>query len=407
MMRSLESIYSYCTGLVEASGKRLKAGNMFAKVLSDNDDSGRHGVLVPTEVYSFFPAVDIQDPQQNATVYFSVIDVLSGESRALAYKYYQRYPERRITCLNASFNDRKHGRRVAVFLNAQHTDGTSCIYTDLLLEYVDGEFGTALGVLFGEVLPLKDGTFVLRAVDSPDFLPDEALSDLLERFDDISSRGYIDSLRPGDTGIGYTFETLMGIVENNDQRADFRGVEIKCKQVKDTAGRGGKINLFQKAPQWDQRLRGIERLRMIGALGENERYACHSQVSTTSNNLGLWLDLAASPEQVDIFKNESRFGYWPHAVLERRLQEKHSRAVFIKADTRTTGGQQRFHYKELVYCERPSILNFTNLISDRRIVFEFMMHENKPGGVRNHGYPWRLSSDDYLNDLFSFRIKLR
>lgn len=407
MMRSLESIYSYCAGLIEASGKRLKAGNIFAKVLSDNDDSGRHGVLVPAEVYTFFPALNIQDPQQNATVHFSATDVLSGKSLTIAYKYYQRYPERRITCLTSSFNDRSHGRRVAVFLNAQHTDGTSCIYTDLLREFVDGDFGVALSMLFSEVQPVKDGTFVLRAVDSPDFVPDEALGDLLERFDDISSRGYIDSLRAGDTGIGYTFETLIGIVENNDQRADFRGIEIKCKQVKESAGRSGKINLFQKAPRWDQKLRGIERLRLIGAVAENERYACHSQVSTTSNNLGLWLDLASSPDQVNILKNESRFGYWPHVVLEQRLQEKHSRAVFVKADTRTTGGQQRFHYKELVYCERPSILNFTNLISDRRIVFEFMMHEKKPGRVRNHGYPWRLSSDDYLNDLFSYRVKLR
>ncbi len=407
MTRRLESIYSYCSGLVEASDKHLRTGSVFVKVLSDNDDSGRHGVLVPTEIYEFFPHLDIQDPQQNATIHFQGIDSLSGESRTLAYKYYQRYPERRITCLNTSFNDRQHGRRVAVFLRAQHTDGTTGYYLDLLREYADGDYVAAVRVLFGETLVVEEGSFFLRAVDSPDFVPDEALNDLLGRFDDISNRGYIDSLRAGDTGIGYTFETLIGIDENNDQRADFRGIEIKCKQIREVGGRGGKINLFQKAPRWDQRLRGIERLRMIGAPDENGRYACHSQVSTTSNNLGLWLDLASSPDQVDILKNENRFGYWPHSDLEQRLQEKHSRAVFVKAETRTSSGRQRFHYTELVYCERPSILNFTNLISNRRIVFEFLMNENEAGHVRNHGYPWRLASADHLSELFSFRIRLR
>lgn len=303
MTRRLESIYSYCSGLVEASDKHLRTGSVFVKVLSDNDDSGRHGVLVPTEIYEFFPHLDIQDPQQNATIHFQGIDSLSGESRTLAYKYYQRYPERRITCLNTSFNDRQHGRRVAVFLRAQHTDGTTGYYLDLLREYADGDYVAAVRVLFGETLVVEEGSFFLRAVDSPDFVPDEALNDLLGRFDDISNRGYIDSLRAGDTGIGYTFETLIGIDENNDQRADFRGIEIKCKQIREVGGRGGKINLFQKAPRWDQRLRGIERLRMIGAPDENGRYACHSQVSTTSNNLGLWLDLASSPDQVESPRN--------------------------------------------------------------------------------------------------------
>lgn len=407
MTRRLESIYSYCSGLAEESDKRLRTGSVFVKVLSENDDSGRHGVLVPTEIYEFFPHLDIPDPQQNETIHFQGVDSLTGESRTLAYKYYQRYPERRITCLNTAFNDRQHGRRIAVFLSAQHTDGSTGYYIDLLREYVDGDYSAALGVLFGDALTVEESSFFLRAVDSPDFVPDEALNDLLGRFDDISNRGYIDSLRAGDTGIGYTFETLIGIEENNDQRADFRGIEIKCKQIREAGGRGGKINLFQKAPRWDQRLRGIERLRMIGVPDESGRYTCHSQVSTTSNNLGLRLDLASGPAQVNILKNESRFGYWPHSVLERRLQEKHSRAVFVKAETRTAGGRQRFHYTELVYCERPSILNFTNLISNRRIVFEFLMNENEAGRVRNHGYPWRLASADYLNELFSFRIRLR
>lgn len=198
----------------------------------------------------------------------------------------------------------------------------------------------------------------------------------------------------------------MGIKENNDRRADFRGIDVKCKQVKETGGHGGKINLFQQAPRWEEKLSGLERLRRIGQLNEHGCYACYSQVTTTVNNIGLSLDPLATPEQIDLLKGISRFGYWPFGVLEGRLSEKHSRAVFVKADVRNTAGRQRFHYKELIYCERPSIQRFNDLVQSKRIVFEFLMSE-KEGKVRNHGYPWRLTSEDVLTELFSLRVKLR
>lgn len=110
---------------------------------------------------------------------------------------------------------------------------------------------------------------------------------------------------------------------------------------------------------------------------------------------------------MDLLKGDERFGFWLNTVLAERLWEKHSRAVFVKADVRRVAGRQRFHYKELVYCERPSIQRFANLIQDRRVVFEFLMKEKDGGKVRNHGYPWRLTSDEYLSDLFSMRVKLR
>lgn len=199
----------------------------------------------------------------------------------------------------------------------------------------------------------------------------------------------------------------MGIKENNDKRADFRGIEIKCKQVKEAGGHGGKINLFQQAPRWEEKLSALERIRLIGQSDENNRYTCYSQVTTTANNLGLSLDQLTTPEQIDLLKGITRFGYWPFEVLEERLREKHSRAVFVKAEVRTTAGQQRFHYKELIYCERPSIQRFNDLISSKRIVFEFMMSEKDGGQVRNHGYPWRLTGEEFLSELFSLRVRLR
>jgi len=69
------------------------------------------------------------------------------------------------------------------------------------------------------------------------------------------------------------------------------------------------------------------------------------------------------------------WGYWSFAELESRLAEKHSRAAFVKAKTRQTKTKTKYSYEELVYCDRPSIQHFVDLVSRRNIVFEFTMSE--------------------------------
>jgi MvaI/BcnI restriction endonuclease family len=407
MVRSAESLFSYCSELVRAEGQELSTGEVLVKVLTKNDDSGRHGVLIPAEAYDFFPEIEIADRSKNATVTFYGRDCIDHKRHKIQFKYYQRYPERRVTCLNSAFSDSSYGMRVGVFLRATHRDGTSQYYIDLIRQSFDPEYESLCSILFGAALKVQPGLFLLRQVDSPTFQLDDALTEFLQIFDQIAKKGFTKSLRGGDTGIGYTFETLCGIEENNDQTADFRGIEIKCKQIRETGGHHGKINLFQRAPKWSRKSSGIERLRALGKPDSDGRYACHSQVSTATNNLGLKLRTGVLSEQIDLLQNELSFGHWAHPVLARRLSEKHSRAVFVKAQVRTSGTQRSFHYREVVYCERPSINRFVDLVENRKIVFEFLMREQENGKVRNHGYPWRLTQADCLSDLFSLRVQLR
>ncbi|WP_430292884.1 MvaI/BcnI family restriction endonuclease [Pseudomonas sp. B1-22] len=402
LSRSLESPRAYSQSLANGLGKTLVTAHIFAKILSHNDDSGRHGVVIPTEIYEFFPELKIDNPDQNTATFFSAFDCVNGKETKLSYKYYQRYPERRITRLNGALN-RKNGARMAVFMRAEHTDGSTGYYVDAVIENVDTCFPALCKVLFGDV-PTKNESFILLDSSSTSFSTDDVLKELLSHFDRISSQGYINTLRAGDTGIGYTFEFMAGVEENNDKTADFKGIEIKCKHDKGT-GKGSKINLFQQAPAWHTKSSNSQLIKNIGQPDQNGFYRCYSQVTTKINNLGLWLDTDC-PTEINLLKNTSLLGYWSHKTLEQRLLEKHSRAVFIKAKVLGKGTEQSFHYTELVYCERPLIQNFKELVGERRIVFEFMMSE-KGNGVRNHGYPWRLLSEEDLPNLFSLRVKIR
>ena len=403
----MNELLEYAREIVQRAGKVFSSGEVFAKVLTTNDDSGRHGVLVPTDAYSYFPNLPIPNATQNATVHFSAIDAASSTDTILAYKYYHRYPERRITRLPSILNE-TFIPRILVFLRATHRDGSSAYYFDCAAAAPNGRFWSLVKLIFSEAVEVTAGRFVVRPVDSAAFVIDEVLSELLSEFDNIREKGWITSLREGHTGIGYTFETLLGIKENNDQLADYKGIEIKCKGVKegDRAGTG-KINLFQAGPTWLSNSTSRERIRMLGRAGMNGLYACHSQVTTTPNNLGLLLRILSADSKIDLEKSAGALGYWTFETLEKRLLEKHSRAVFINAETRRTKTRTLYSYKEVVYCDRPSITRFVDLVSRKNIVFEFLMSENVDSTIRNHGYPWRLTRAEFLNALFSFQIRLR
>lgn len=401
-------LLDYASELVKRAGRSLRSGEIFAKVLSANDDSGRHGVLIPTDAYSFFPPMEIANAQENATSEFAAFDAISGTSKTLAYKYYERYPERRITRLNVTINRTEASPRLIVFLRATHTDGTTGYYVDSADSGLGGRFSALFRTVIGEPQAGSAGSFVIRPVKTVSFTIDGPLAALLEKFDSVKRMGWVATKRIGDTGVGYTFETLIGIRENNDRVADFQGIEIKCKGIREGNRAGsGKLNLFQEAPVWLRNESAKNRIRLLGQLRPNGFYACRSQLTTRSNNLGLMLSIQNDDKKIDLLKTSVPVGFWSFAQLKRRLAEKHSRAVFIKAASRERKGIVHFKYEDLVYCDSPSIARFVNLVSQRRIVFEFLMSERSDGTIKNPGYPWRLCREEFLDQLFLLRVGLR
>lgn len=403
----MQHLKEYTAYLTSKSKQKIRNGQLFAKVLTENDDSGRHGVLIPNDVYPFFPHLDIPDPRENATTKFTSFDAISGIQKNLAFKYYERYPERRITCLNGVVNNRALGKRLQIILRGELANDDVVYIHDATTEFGDGRFHNIWNLVAGSAVELQLGAYVVVPVDFAGIAVDSALDELLTKFDAIKNT-WVDCLRPGDTGIGYTFESLLGIVENNDKTADFRGIELKCKHLKATGNASsGKLNLFQQAPHWANKSTGIDRLRQIGQKNTAGLFSCYSQVTTSPNNLLLALLANENGKQIDLQKNGVLIGHWLHETLEKRLTEKHNRAAFVLASTRKTKTKTQFSYEQLIYCEQPAIERFLSLVMENQLVFEFLMSEKENGQVRNHGYPWRLNREGLLDQLFAVRARLR
>ena len=61
---------------------------------------------------------------------------------------------------------------------------------------------------------------------------------LNNKFNSIKNMGWIQSIKKGSSGIGLTFEHLIGINENEFEIPDFNGIELKTKRSKSNAGKG-------------------------------------------------------------------------------------------------------------------------------------------------------------------------
>ena len=92
--------------------------------------------------------------------------------------------------------------------------------------------------------------------------------ELLDRLKEINSKGYITDA-PGDTGVGYTLETPLGIPANSSQAPDFRGIEIKSVQ----RSQDQTHHCFQ-VPNWSLQAQSSKDLLILGENTVRKRRDC-------------------------------------------------------------------------------------------------------------------------------------
>ena len=217
------------------------------------------------------------------------------------------------------------------------------------------------------------------------------LEEFLVQFDKVSARGFVKTLRPGDTGVGYTLETLLEIPENNSPRGDFQGMEIKAYRDSETEfDDQDKMNLFLKEPEWLDSLTTTERIRQYGYKDPNERQAWYLSVTSRKNEANLQLVVTGQGDVLELHRNDLPIARWSLEVLEQRLQEKHAHSVFVGAESRGKGADEEFWYKTVTWCQEPSAKRLLELAASGDIIVELRMHLRPDGSARNHGTAFRI-----------------
>lgn len=251
---------------------------------------------------------------------------------------------------------------------------------------------------------LKDPTSPLgRLVLSPK--QSSAADELLHRLRDISAMGFVPSLRKGDTGVGFTLESLLGISANASKKPDFKGIELKSGRRK--SGSGHRSTLFSQVPSWEQsKSQSTKEILLRHGYRDNARgrLSLNCTLSASPNSQGLFLQVSSSGEYVEAMKflpssAPEAVVVWPLRALRERLSNKHRETFWVKAKSKIIRAKEHFHYIEVIHTQRPLVDNFAPLIDVGKIEVDFLMHIKSNGSARDHGYLFKISPSN-LDLLF-------
>jgi hypothetical protein len=229
-------------------------------------------------------------------------------------------------------------------------------------------------------------------------LPAEAV-ELLAKLRLVGERGYVPTQRPGDTGVGYTLETLLGIKCNSSKAPDYKGIEIK-------AGRRGshlknRTTILSQVPDWKiSRLKGSgEILRERGRFNaaKNRVQLFHEVCASKPNSYGLFLELGSEPVLHQSWTdgaNKVRDATWKFETLFSRLAQKHGQTFWVKADSRGRGDGEEFHYAAARYTSGVSEAKLPMLLEAGVITLDYTIKETSTGGAKDQGYLFKIRQAD-------------
>lgn len=239
------------------------------------------------------------------------------------------------------------------------------------------------------------------------------MRNLLVKFLNVKEKGWIESLRKGTTGIGYTFETLIGKKEETFPIADFQGIEIKVKRRYSK----GNITLFNAAP--DNEVYATKRIYkqysiqnknfnyyntfMINVkTTEMKKYGKHLfNLSVDYNNKIIRLNI------YDLNKNliENKIS-WSFELIKEKINLKIKNLAIIKADIKKENEKTYYKYYHISFYEIKGINEFIKLIEEGIISITFKisvdLSQKKFGEMKNHGIGFDINEKE-INKLYNIK----
>lgn len=238
---------------------------------------------------------------------------------------------------------------------------------------------------------------------------EENIKIFIKEFEKIKNLEMTKSLRKGTTGIGYTFESLLGKKEDNNYLPDFKGIEIKTKLGYTKAP----LTLFCLVPQKpndycikhilntygypdkDAINYGFKKFKGNAYCHQNniiaQRYLFKLIVDKENKKLRLFiLDTSFNIIENDIF--------WNFEDLEQRLLCKLSYLAIIKGFPYKKDGNTFYKYTQLSIYKLKGFEAFLNLIEQDKIFVVFnidiLKSEKQFGKINDRGTAFRININD-------------
>ena len=208
----------------------------------------------------------------------------------------------------------------------------------------------------------------------------------------------------GDTAIGRSIETALGIPINSSRNPDYKGIEIKSGRSSLVGGRENRANLFACVADWD--LSALKSSRAImerfGYQREKE-FKLYCTVSTRrANSQGLQLEVKEAEKWLREFcarEPVEEVCIWRLDTLHARLIEKHTETFWVKAKSSQQRGIEWFHLESVTHTTRPSLDQFDRLLTDGTVTMDHLIKRKPSGGAAEKGPLFKIETPR-LGELF-------
>lgn len=226
------------------------------------------------------------------------------------------------------------------------------------------------------------------------------IDQLQAKLSEIKQKGYVVSLRKGNTGIGYTLETLLGLQENNLRTPDLGTIEIKSQRK----GATNRVTMFTfNRGVWKLTRRDL--IETYGYIDTEGRLSLYCTVNSRPNNQGLYLKVGT--ETVELrHENNTLIAEWQGKNLIDTFKQKMPVLVVVYADTRINSDQkEEFWFNEAYFTMDPDEDNFLDLIRRDIVGIDIRMHLKENNQVRDHGTAFRIG-EEFLKSCFGRQGKI-
>lgn len=226
------------------------------------------------------------------------------------------------------------------------------------------------------------------------------IQQLKEKLKEIKATGYVVSKRKGNTGIGYTLETLLKIKENNLKTPDFGKIEIKSQR----RNVSNKVTMFTfNRAAW--KIKQKDLIEKYGYTDTNKRLSLYCTANSKPNNQGLYLKI--EDEALRLYHvNKELIAEWQVIDLVETFKSKMPALVVVSADSRINSDEkEELWFNESYFLKNPDKDNFIDLIKKDIIIVDIRMHLKKTSAVRNHGTAFRID-EKFLNLCFGIKEPL-
>jgi hypothetical protein len=238
------------------------------------------------------------------------------------------------------------------------------------------------------------------------------IDDVIKKFQTdflkVKKMGWVRSHRSHNTGIGKTFEDVIGVKENSSQSADYMD-SLELKSQRDFTG--SMVTLFTKSP--DHPLGANTFIRETYGVSSDDDPSMkiiHTTISGARDNhykenLSFKLEVDEKEKKLFLIVKNQKDGkiidqsiYYRFDTLQPLVECKCRNIAYIEAETKTEGNVEFFKYNSAILLTNLTFKKFIDAVMNGLILYDIRIGVYKTGAsigkTHDHGSGFRIKRAD-------------